>query len=72
MPSYKIRLAAEIDIAADLDAQAADIQRVKALVDAAKCQSLTTDALAALVGAGNISIDAKMLGRAAKRVSTGA
>jgi hypothetical protein len=69
MPAYIFRLSGEINVAKTLDEQAADIAKVKALVDAVKVQAFSPDALTALVSATNLSIDVKMVGRSAKAKS---
>ncbi len=66
MPAIQIKLKCEINVGADLEAQLADMAKVKALVDAAKNQALSADAVAVLTSASNLQIETKMLGRAAK------
>lgn len=66
MPAIQIKLKCEINVGADLETQIADMAKVKVLVDAAKNQALSADAVAVLTSASNLQIETKMLGRAAK------
>lgn len=66
MPAYIFKLSGEINVAKTLDEQAADIAKVKALVDAVKSQTLGSDAVSAIASATNLNIDVKMVGRSAK------
>lgn len=66
MPAYLFKLTGEINVAKTLDEQSADIAKVKALVDAAKNQVLTPDAISAIATASNLNCEVKMVGRAAR------
>jgi hypothetical protein len=66
MPAFILKIRCEVNVGTTLDEQQSDIAKIKNFVDAVKNQTLTPDTLEVLTHASNLSVETKMVGRAAK------
>jgi hypothetical protein len=67
MPAIQIKLKCEVNVSTDLiDSQVA-VNKVRLLVESAKLQTLSPEALEVLTSASNLDVETKWLGRAAKQ-----